>query len=141
MTDSPGYSDFGWGNQDGRASGPEGRPKGFDIIPVEVQVAHMARWREADRLDQKGGGEIEPGGFTGTFDQAADEVLRQPPPPEPQAVVARLGREGVDSVDQLEQKGIEIWPDGWRETFLSGRKMAFIDDPDGYEIELLERSD
>lgn len=43
--------------------------------------------------------------------------------------------------DQLEQKGIEIWPDDWRETFLSGRKMAFIDDPDGYEIELLERSD
>jgi lactoylglutathione lyase len=43
--------------------------------------------------------------------------------------------------DQLEQKGIEIWPDDWRETFLTGRKMAFIDDPDGYEIELLERSD
>jgi len=43
--------------------------------------------------------------------------------------------------DQLEQKGVEIWPDDWRETFLTGRKMAFIDDPDGYEIELLERSD
>ena len=43
--------------------------------------------------------------------------------------------------DQLEQKGVEIWPDDWREPFLSGRKMAFIDDPDGYEIELLERSD
>jgi len=39
----------------------------------------------------------------------------------------------------LEQKGIEIWPDDWRETFPKGRKMAFIDDPDGYEIELLER--
>ena len=41
--------------------------------------------------------------------------------------------------DELEQKGIEIWPDDWRETFPQGRKMAFIDDPDGYEIELLER--
>ena len=41
--------------------------------------------------------------------------------------------------DELERKGIEIWPDGWREKFASGGKMAFIDDPDGYEIELLER--
>ncbi len=38
----------------------------------------------------------------------------------------------------LESRGIEIWPAGWRETFPKGRKMAFIDDPDGYEIELLE---
>ncbi len=42
---------------------------------------------------------------------------------------------------QLEGNGIEIWPDGWREKFRSGRKMAFIDDPDGYEIELLEGGD
>ena len=42
---------------------------------------------------------------------------------------------------ELEEKGIEIWPDGWREVFAEGRKMAFIDDPDGYEIELLERND
>jgi lactoylglutathione lyase len=41
--------------------------------------------------------------------------------------------------DELEKKGIEIWPDGWREKFASGHKMGFIDDPDGYEIELLER--
>ena len=41
--------------------------------------------------------------------------------------------------DDLERRGIEIWPDGWREKFPVGRKMAFIDDPDGYEIELLER--
>lgn len=41
--------------------------------------------------------------------------------------------------DELERKGIEIWPDGWRTKFVSGSKMAFIDDPDGYEIELLER--
>ena len=43
--------------------------------------------------------------------------------------------------DDLERRGIEIWPDGWREKFQTGRKMAFIDDPDGYEIELLERAD
>ena len=42
--------------------------------------------------------------------------------------------------DDLEKKEIEIWPGDWRETFPSGRKMAFVDDPDGYEIELLERS-
>ena len=41
--------------------------------------------------------------------------------------------------DRLEREGVEIWPQGWREQFLEGRKMAFIDDPDGYEIELLER--
>ncbi len=41
--------------------------------------------------------------------------------------------------DELESKGIEIWPDGWREKFKTEHKMAFIDDPDGYEIELLER--
>ena len=41
----------------------------------------------------------------------------------------------------LEERGIEIWPDGWRKAFASGNKMGFIDDPDGYEIELLERSD
>ena len=43
--------------------------------------------------------------------------------------------------DELEKKGLEIWPDSWREAFASGRKMAFIDDPDGYEIVLLERRD
>ncbi len=42
--------------------------------------------------------------------------------------------------DELEKKGIEVWPDDWRKTFPTGRKMAFIDDPDGYEIELLERA-
>jgi lactoylglutathione lyase len=41
--------------------------------------------------------------------------------------------------DQLEKKGLTIWPDGWRQTFPTGRKMAFVTDPDGYEIELLER--
>jgi len=42
--------------------------------------------------------------------------------------------------DKLENDGIEIWPDGWREKFSAGeRKMAFITDPDGYEVEILER--
>ena len=40
--------------------------------------------------------------------------------------------------DELEKNSIEIWPGDWRSTFSTGRKMAFIDDPDGYEIELLE---
>ena len=39
----------------------------------------------------------------------------------------------------LEDQGIEVWPDGWREKFSMGeRKMAFITDPDGYEVEILE---
>jgi lactoylglutathione lyase len=49
---------------------------------------------------------------------------------------------GVDDLitfcDKLEKDGLEIWPGDWRETFPTGRKMAFVDDPDGYEIELLE---
>tara|TARA_Y100000590_G_C15690495_1_gene1003255 strand:+ start:323 stop:703 length:381 start_codon:yes stop_codon:yes gene_type:complete len=48
---------------------------------------------------------------------------------------------GVDDLTSycknLELAGLEIWPDNWREEFVS-LKMAFIDDPDGYEIELLE---
>jgi len=44
----------------------------------------------------------------------------------------------IEYCGQLEKNGIEIWPGDWRETFTNGRKMAFIDDPDGYEIELLE---
>ena len=43
--------------------------------------------------------------------------------------------------DKLENDGLDIWPDGWRETFPVGQKMAFVDDPDGYEIEILERKD
>ena len=42
--------------------------------------------------------------------------------------------------EQLESAGLEIWPDGWRDKFSSGeRKMAFVTDPDGYEVEILER--
>lgn len=51
---------------------------------------------------------------------------------------------GVEDIiaycDQVEKAGIEIWPSGWREKFSSdGRKMAFVTDPDGYEVEILQR--
>jgi len=51
---------------------------------------------------------------------------------------------GVDDIieycDKVEKAGIEIWPSGWREKFSTGgRKMAFVTDPDGYEVEILER--
>lgn len=52
---------------------------------------------------------------------------------------------GVEDImaycDQLEGDGIEIWPGDWREKFPSGEKskMAFVTDPDGYEVEILER--
>jgi lactoylglutathione lyase len=42
--------------------------------------------------------------------------------------------------DAVEQVGIEIWPPAWREKFLNQEKrMAFVTDPDGYEVEILER--
>jgi len=45
----------------------------------------------------------------------------------------------IEYCDKLEQAGLEIWPSGWREKFSSGdRKMAFVTDPDGYEVEILE---
>jgi lactoylglutathione lyase len=45
----------------------------------------------------------------------------------------------IDYCDKVEIAGIEIWPGGWREKFSSGsRKMAFVTDPDGYEVEILE---
>ena len=51
---------------------------------------------------------------------------------------------GVDDIiaycDTLENAGIEIWPSAWREKFSGdARKMAFVTDPDGYEVEILER--
>ena len=33
---------------------------------------------------------------------------------------------------------IDLWPNNWREKFAEGKKMAFITDPDGYEVEILE---
>ncbi len=50
---------------------------------------------------------------------------------------------GVDDVieycGQLENVGIEIWPGNWREKFAdpANRPMAFVTDPDGYEVEIL----
>lgn len=45
----------------------------------------------------------------------------------------------ISYCDKLEKDGIEIWPGGWREKFSGGeRKMAFVTDPDGYEVEILE---
>ena len=35
---------------------------------------------------------------------------------------------------------IDLWPTNWREKFESGKKMAFITDPDGYEVEILEHA-
>ena len=32
----------------------------------------------------------------------------------------------------------DLWPSNWREEFALGKKMAFITDPDGYEVEILE---
>lgn len=48
----------------------------------------------------------------------------------------------IAKCDELEKKGIPIWPDGWREKFAQpgAMKMAFVTDPDGYEVELLERA-
>ncbi len=51
---------------------------------------------------------------------------------------------GVDDImeycDTVEKAGIEIWPSDWREKFTGGAtKMAFVTDPDGYEVEILER--
>jgi lactoylglutathione lyase len=50
---------------------------------------------------------------------------------------------GVDDIsvfcEGLEKQGLEIWPDGWRNVFSNGgMKMAFITDPDGYEVEIME---
>ena len=50
---------------------------------------------------------------------------------------------GVDDVieycSKLEADGIEIWPGNWRDKFAdpANRQMAFVTDPDGYEVEIL----
>jgi len=46
----------------------------------------------------------------------------------------------VAKCDELEKRGYKIWPDDWRRTFPEGRRMAFVTDPDGYEVELLEET-
>ena len=50
---------------------------------------------------------------------------------------------GVDDIleycAKLDAQGFDIWPSDWREKFSSGGlKMAFLTDPDGYELEILE---
>ncbi len=46
----------------------------------------------------------------------------------------------IDYCNSLEKQGIEIWPENWREKFEDDQsKMAFVTDPDGYEVEILER--
>lgn len=47
----------------------------------------------------------------------------------------------VAKCDELEKAGVEIWPADWRTKFTrpDASKMAFVTDPDGYEVELLER--
>ena len=50
---------------------------------------------------------------------------------------------GVDDIvaycEKIENDGFEIWPENWKEKFTSGgTKMAFLTDPDGYELEILE---
>lgn len=50
---------------------------------------------------------------------------------------------GVDDIcaycASLEQAGIPLWPDDWKTSFPNGGlKMAFVTDPDGYEVEILE---
>jgi len=52
---------------------------------------------------------------------------------------------GVDDIiefcSRLEAEGFDIWPANWKESFSSGgSKMAFLTDPDGYELEILENS-
>tara|TARA_B110000037_G_scaffold208444_1_gene256523 strand:- start:145 stop:528 length:384 start_codon:yes stop_codon:yes gene_type:complete len=49
---------------------------------------------------------------------------------------------GVDDIagfcETLEEKGEEIWPENWREKVKEGGfRMAFITDPDGYEVEIV----
>ena len=44
----------------------------------------------------------------------------------------------IAKCDELERKDYVIRPEDWRRTFPTGRRMAFVTDPDGYEVELLE---
>lgn len=48
----------------------------------------------------------------------------------------------IEYCEMLERLDLEIdlWPANWREKFVDGKKMAFITDPDGYEVEILEHS-
>lgn len=42
--------------------------------------------------------------------------------------------------ERIEEKGVEVWPEDWKEKFENpDKRMAFVTDPDGYEVEILER--
>ncbi len=45
----------------------------------------------------------------------------------------------IETCSELENMGITIWPENWKEKFKTENKMAFVTDPDGYEVELLLR--
>ena len=45
----------------------------------------------------------------------------------------------IAKCDELERKGYKIWPEDWRRIFPTGQRMAFVTDPDGYEVEILEK--
>ena len=42
-----------------------------------------------------------------------------------------------EMLERLDLK-INLWPSDWRDRFAKSKKMAFITDPDGYEVEILE---
>jgi lactoylglutathione lyase len=44
----------------------------------------------------------------------------------------------IAKCDELERHGWKIWPADWRQSFPAGLRMAFVTDPDGYEVELVE---
>ena len=48
----------------------------------------------------------------------------------------------LESCARLESEGIEIWPGDWRTSLpatpADKSKIAFVTDPDGYEVELIE---
>jgi len=45
----------------------------------------------------------------------------------------------MDICGKLEAAGIEVWPGDWREKFKSEKPMAFVTDPDNYEVEILAK--
>lgn len=48
----------------------------------------------------------------------------------------------LESCARMEAEGIEVWPDDWKTSLpatpADASKIAFVTDPDGYEVELIE---
>lgn len=48
----------------------------------------------------------------------------------------------LDACSRLESEGIDVWPPDWKSSLpatpASQPKIAFVTDPDGYEVELIE---